>query len=316
MLRLMEQTDRIEHVPEVLYHWRRTPGSTALAPGEKQWAADVGRRAVEEHLARTGQAATVEPGKVPGFYRAHFQVLGDPRVAVVVVGNGEDEIQQCVQSVREHTAYANYQITQASRNCASVNAAVRSLPSDHVLVLDASLRPTETGWLEALIEYAQQPSIGAVGGSIAYPDGCFRHLGLVLGVEGGVARVLHRQLERHGYFGSAMGVRNYSAVSAECLMTRRDVFEALGGFDAGLPWSVADVDYCLEARGTGRRVVFTPYASLQIRPGAAPAPSPDASAIASLRQRWGRELDADPYYNRNLDPASAQYRLGSAAGST
>src|SRR6185436_7796138 len=116
-------------------------------------------------------------------------------------------------------------------------------------------------WLTALLEYSQQEAIGAAGGKIQYPDGRLRHIGMVTCVSGGPANIFEGHPgESYGYFSSAIGVRNYAALSGECLMTRRDVFERLGGFDERLPWRDADIDYCERARAAGLRLVFTPYA--------------------------------------------------------
>ena len=115
-------------------------------------------------------------------------------------------------------------------------------------------------------------------------------------VEGGPAAILHGQGgDRYGYFSSAIGVRNYAAVSGECLMTRREVFDRLGGFDQCLPWRGADVDYCVRARQAGLRVVFTPYARLR--------------CASAMPVRAGTVVYEDPYYNPNLSRASADYLL-------
>jgi GT2 family glycosyltransferase len=226
-----------------------------------------------------------------------------------VCGENADAGDACLARVRESTEGAPYEIVQARRCAAAVNAAVAASAAEQVVLLDAALDVRGPGWLTALLEYAQQPAIGAVGGRISYPDGRFRHIGIVVGVGRGVDRPLHAHLKTPGYFTSAIGVRNYSAVSAECLMTSRALFQELGGLDEALPWSVADVDYCLKARRASRRVVFTPYADAQIRAGVEPAPLPDADAISALRARWGETLERDPYYNPNFDKVRADYSL-------
>ena len=84
LLRLTERTDRIVHVPEVLYHWRQAPTSVAADPSAKPWAYDAGRRAVQEHCDRVGIDATVEPGSLPGTYRTVRRLPERPRVSVVI----------------------------------------------------------------------------------------------------------------------------------------------------------------------------------------------------------------------------------------
>jgi hypothetical protein len=179
---------------------------------------------------------------------------------------------------------------------------------EHLLFLDNALRPLDEDWLTALLEYSQQEPIGAVGGKILYADGSLKHVGLLLGVNGCVAPAFHRHPQSSlGYWGSAIAVRNYSAVSAACMMTRRAVFERCGGFRAEFG-RFADVDYCLRLTGAGYRVVFTPHAVLTVVEPSQPVETPRAGEQAArLRAVWGERLAHDPYYNANLSRESPDY---------
>lgn len=304
MLRLSEVTSRIHHLPRVLYHWRRTPQSTASSGAAKPWADDAGRRAVQSHLDRTGQKADVISGGVPGLYRARFEISDHPLVSLIVVGTNQPP----------RSRYPHIEVLSAARQSISVNAACASARGVYLLFVDAGLDVVNDDWVESLLEYAQQTSIGAVGARIEYADGRLRHLGLLLGVGDGIARAMDGKAPpTFGYFSSAIGVRNYSAVSAECLMTRREVFDRIGGFDESLPWSVADVDYCVRARDLGLRSVFTPYAVLRRRHDADSESGPSSVDVATLRRKWGQRLDNDPYYNPNLSRRSGLYLIGSSA---
>ena len=109
-----------------------------------------------------------------------------------------------------------------------------------------------------------------------------------------------------GYWGTAIAVRNYSAVSGECLMTRRAVYDEVGGFDDGMG-GFADVDYCLRVTDAGYRVVFTPHAPLVHDDSSSRSAGADARAARRLRERWSDRLDRDPYYNFNLSRDSPDY---------
>ncbi|OFW20998.1 MAG: hypothetical protein A3G21_23740 [Acidobacteria bacterium RIFCSPLOWO2_12_FULL_66_21] len=302
MLRLSELTTRIDHIPRVLYHWRRTPESTASAGSTKPWAHDSGKRALEDYARRNGIQAEVLSGGVPGLYRMKFAIAGQPLVTLVLVAENESSADpdRAAAALRARTAYPYVSIVAAVAPAASltsrVNAAIRAADGAQVVVVDAALEPVDEEWLTALLEYSQQQAIGAVGAKIQYPDGRLRHIGMVTCAAGGPAPILHGYpADSYGYFSSAIGVRNYSAVSGECLMTRRDVFDRLRGFDEGLPWRGADVDYCIRARQLGLRIVFTPYARLVCASRMPPRP---AAAACD-----------DPYYNLNLSRASADYLL-------
>jgi O-antigen biosynthesis protein len=303
MLRLTDVTTRIEHLPHVLYHWRRTPGSTAIAASAKPEAEDAGKRAVEDYLRRNAIDGEVVSGGVPSLYRAKFAITGHPLVTIVVVAAHATEaaLADAVAAVRAQTRYAPVDVVTASGAPAAltgqVNAAIRAAAGAHIVMIDAALRPLDDGWLAALLEYSQQEAIGAAGGKIQYADGRLRHIGIVTCVAGGPAHIFEGYPgESYGYFSSAIGVRNYAALSGECLMTRRDVFERLGGFDERLAWRDADIDYCARAGDAGLRLVFTPYARFRWT-GAAGTPRRTATA---------RD---DPYYNRNLSRGSADYRV-------
>jgi GT2 family glycosyltransferase len=314
-LRLAEMTTKIRHVPKVLYHWRRTPESTANTGTEKSWASEAGMRALEDTVRRRGVDASVVSGGVPGLYRVKFAIRDEPLVVIVVANSSGGAFTDRLQSATAHPRLEILSVDAAGGNLASaVNAAVRRTRADHVVLLSPSVEPVTDEWLAALLEYSQQDPIGAVGAKIQYPDGRIRHIGLLTGVDAGVARAMHGHPPPpigYGYFSSAIGVRNYSAVSHECLMTRRDMFERVGGFDALIPWSVADVDYGLKVIRAGRRVVFTPHASLRIREDATAEPAPDPAALDALRARWGQTLDVDPYFNRNLTTADYHSFLSS-----
>ena len=161
-------------------------------------------------------------------------------------------------------------------------------------------------WMSAMLENAQEPAIGAVGAKLLYPDGRLQHIGIVLGVAGLAAHAFHQHPGASpGYFGSAIMPRNYSAVTAACMMTRREVFDQVGGFDERLAIDFNDVDYCLRLRRAGYRVVFTPWAELYHHEsasfGARTGPRPgrrDAAALGGRhRSRSVLQSQPDPRFS-------------------
>ena len=172
------------------------------------------------------------------------------------------------------------------------------------MFLNNDVEALEPGWLEAMAEHATRREIGAVGAKLLYPDGRVQHAGIVTGMQG-IAGHLYRGLagDSHGPFGMADLVRNVSAVTGACLMTRREVFEQVGGFSQGLGVAFNDVDYCLSLGRAGYRTVYTPYAVLRHEESAsrgaddgAREPEFDSEKVGML-QRWGSALYADPYHH-------------------
>ena len=188
------------------------------------------------------------------------------------------------------------------------NFAVRHCDSPYLLFLNNDTEVVSPEWLTAMLEFAQHQEIGAVGAKLLYPDDTIQHAGVVLGI-GGVAGHSHRYLPEHhlGYFGQHNLVRNYSAVTAACLLTRREVFEAVGGFNEELAVAFNDVDFCLKIRQAGYRIVYTPYARLYHYESASRGSDSTAENTGRFRAetaymlaRWGAWLQNDPYYNPNL----------------
>jgi GT2 family glycosyltransferase len=192
-----------------------------------------------------------------------------------------------------------------------INIGVARAEGAHVVLFNDDLEVMASEWLSAMLEYSQQPAIGAVGAKLLYPDGRLQHVGMILGVAGIAAHAWHQHPgATPGYASGAVSVRNVSAVTAACLMSRRDVFLEAGGFDERFRVDFNDVDYCLRVRQAGYRIVFTPYAQLYHHESASFGPRvQDEGGAAEMRRRWGAVLDADPYYNPNLTREHPDYRI-------
>jgi GT2 family glycosyltransferase/ubiquinone/menaquinone biosynthesis C-methylase UbiE len=339
-LRVSEKARRIEHVPRVLYHWRMSPGSAAADASAKggQWR-ETSRRALEDAIERRGLDAKVENGIAPGTYRVRHATDDAARVTIIIPTRDKvDLLRRCVDSILAHTQHPTYEIlvisngSEESRTYEYLdeqqqrgvlrylrfdepfnfsrlnNHAARHCDSPYLLFMNNDVEIEVDGWLRAMLEHAQNEQVGAVGAKLLYPDRRVQHAGVVLGVMG-VAGHCHRGLaeDSHGYFGQVDVVRNYSAVTAACLLTRREVFEDVKGFSEELEVAFNDVDFCLKCREAGYRVVYTPYARL-VHHESASRGRDDLSAdktrfhweIARVLNRWGGQLYQDPYYNPNL----------------
>jgi GT2 family glycosyltransferase len=349
LLRIMERTSRIQHVPRILYHWRKLPQSTASAGQAKTWAIDAGRVALEDYVKRNAIDAEVLPGGAPGLYRVKRRIRGRPLVSLVIPtagrvrtidGHSVDTLANAIRSVVRKTTYDRYEFiivadaagvpestTRALEGTAhrvlrferlglfnfsaKVNAGAAVASGDHLVLFNDDLEVIASEWLTALLEYSQEPGIGAVGAKLLYPDGRLQHIGIVLGVAGVAAHAFHQHPGvSQGYSGSAIMVRNYSAVTGACLMTRRSVFEEVGRFDERFPIDFNDVDYCLRLRRAGYRIVFTPWAQLYHHESASfGARYHDLSALTEMRRRWADVIDRDPYYSPHLTRDFPDYRI-------
>jgi GT2 family glycosyltransferase len=330
LLRISERTNRIMHIPRVLYHWRRTQSSSASNVRQKPGQLSASVRAIEDHLSRRNEKArVVVDWRTHAFYVRRG--LLEAKTISIVIRNRHDaeRLRRCVEIVTSKTSYSSYEIVVVQQESESVeqslcrvvhasnassvatlnNCAVQQTDSPWLLFLDDSIEVIEPDWLTIMAEHVQRPEVGAVGPRLVNRNGTIEHAGIILGVDG-IAQPAFRGFpaEHPGVNRQLQMTRNYSAVSGACLLTRRKVFLEVGGFEESLPESLADVDLCLKMRRAGYQIVYTPVAKLYWD-----APVRDevgATAEAIMRQRWPDILERDPYYNPNLSRERADFSLG------
>ena len=348
-LRCMEQVSaaQIHHIPKVLYHWRMHPQSTARATSVKPYAETAGERALNEHFVRCGVRATSE--NVDHGYRTRYALPVDlPLVSLIIPArNGLALLRQCISKLTERTRYQRYEIIVAdnssgapqtlayleqmkSRGALRVvrgdggindsalnNRAVEHANGEIVGLLNDAIEIVSPDWLAEMVSIALQRGVGAVGARLWHPDKTLRHGGIVLGV-GGVASPSHKGLRAAdpGYFRRAALIQSLSAVSADCLIVRKEHYLAVGGLnETDLEVAFGDVDFCLRLRELGLRNVWTPYAQA-IHHGAEREVDTTrerrqrhAHAVEYMLRRWKELLRLDPAYNPNLTLDSEDYGL-------
>jgi GT2 family glycosyltransferase len=335
MLRMTERTQKIFHIPRILYHWRKVSGSTAAFALAKSSSSDAGRRALEEHMQRRGIEAVVV-NDAPNRYRVRPRLLGNPKVSIIIPTKDKVPLlRRCLESIERKTDYGNYEVIVVDNGSvesatkaflATVqhrviqapgpfnfsrinNAAVQQASGEYLLFLNNDTEVISPEWLVAMLEFCQLPEIGIVGAKLLFPNDTVQHAGVVLGL-GGVAGhcFLGAKSRDRGYFDLLFRTRNVSAVTAACMMIRRTVFDEVGRFDEELPVAFGDVDLCLQVRNAGYRIVYTPYAMLYHYESASRGYGVASRDIAAMKQRWG-DMQNDPFYNPNLSLKRSGYKL-------
>jgi len=293
-LKVLERTDAVVHIPKVLYHWRKVPGSTAAFFSEMSYAQDAGKLALECAARRRGLGAEVLEGKFPGTYRVQYRIQGEPLVSIIIPFKDKPELlRMCLGSILEKSTWRSFEIIGVSNNSsepqtfaemaawsardARIRFVEHNVPfnfseinnfavcehakGDHVLLLNNDIEIITPGWIESLLEFSQRPEVGVVGARLYYPDGRLQHAGAILGI-GGVAGHSHKYFpgDHHGYFSRPHIVQNLSAVTAACCMFKRSVFDEVGGLDdEHLNVAFNDIDFCLRVREASYLNVYTPY---------------------------------------------------------
>jgi len=351
-LRIWERIDDtdIVHIPKILYHWRAIEGSTALEINEKNYAVQAGLKALQAHLKRIGANASAEViPNLPFFRVVHNVSKPEPKVSLIIPTKDRvDLVAACIESIFKTTNYSNFEIIVVDNNSeekasfdyfdslqksgkakilkyphpfnysAINNFAVAQSESDIVGLVNNDIEFISDGWLTEMVSWAEQPDIGCVGAKLYFESGQIQHGGVVLGI-GGVAGHAHKYFDReaYGYFSRAKVTQNFSAVTAACLLVKRDIFnEAEGLNEKDLIVAFNDVDFCLKVRTAGYRNVWTPFAEAyhyeSISRGAENDPQKIARfnrEIDYMKTTWGKALENDPFYSPNLSNVYEDFSL-------
>ncbi len=302
------RTDNVRHIPKILYHWRAIKGSVALSADQKPYAHERARTAITETLAAKGVTAVVTRGRGELHRLTYPPPKVAPLISVILFGGRDNE------KAREIVANAGPDYPTEVIACsgeprfAALSSAVNNAAGSMLCFLDARTLAASAEWLGCLAGHAARAGIGAVGAKVLYPNKRLKHPGYVLGIHGGVGRPYHSYRNGFpGHYSWLVTARNVSAVSADCLVIRRDVFDMVGGFDAAsFPANYGDIDLCLRLIESGYRNVWTPWAEI-VQPR--DRVSDDTAELDRLIKRHRTLFQRDPYYNPNLSLDSDTFAL-------
>lgn len=338
-LRVTEITSKIVRIPEVLYHWRTIPQSAASSSNAKPYAYMAAKKAIKDSLNRRKIDAEVLDGPSTSFYRVKYKILGNPKVSIIIPTSDKVKVlQRCIQSVLNKTEYDNYEIlvvtnqnkeTQSFRYYEEIksnskvriteydgtfnyskiiNYAVPLLDSRYIIFLDSDTEIISREWITAMLEHVQRKEVGIAGALLYYPNDTIQHAGVIIGING-VAGHSHKYFPRNtfGYMNRVKIIQNLSAVTAACLMTKKNVFEEVGGFDENYSHTY-DLDFCLKVKEKGYLIVYTPYSELYHHKSLSRSYEDTLEKQARFKKeveyfqrKWKDVLaKGDPYYNPNL----------------
>jgi GT2 family glycosyltransferase len=320
LLRLIARNATIAHIPDVLYH-RSASNSIAPSPA-------AARRTLEAN----GQK--VEDGPAPGTHRLRFPIVGNPLVSIVIpsacrpitIKNRQTWfLLECISSIRRLTTYSNIEIIALDNNDMPADLAAALKPFDirivhfteefnltrkinlgashargeQLLLLNDDVEVISPDWIESMLEYSQQPQIGAVGAKLLFPNNTQQHTGVIL-LNGNPRHPFYgRPADHPGYFHSSQVVRNWSAVTGACMMTRAGNYKKVAGFSEEFPLNYNDIDYCLKLLDTGLRIVCTPFALLYHHESVSKTGT-YREEFKVFERKWRKKFPRDPYYNPNL----------------
>lgn len=339
-LKITEETDRIYHIPKILYHWRMIPGSTAANLDNKDYASDNGKKAIEEALKRRKLNAHVEKDLPSTYYQVVYDLKKESLVSILIPTRDHAKITgACLKSIFEKTTYKNYEVIVIDNGSVEKetvdlfnkykkehknfkvfvediefnysklnNLAAKKAKGDFLVLLNNDTEIISPNWLEMLVGYAMQPHVGAVGPKLLYPDNTVQHAGVILGL-GGVASHAYLGSEREdlGLYGRLRVPYDYAAVTGACLCVSKKKFEEVGGLEEDLKVAYNDIDFCLKLLEKGYYNVFLPMVELYHHESKSRGSDFDADKIKRfdseqdyMWEKWGDLLKDDKFYNPNF----------------
>ena len=348
VLRVMEKTNRIGHVPKILYHWREREESTANDISAKPYIIETTKKAKLEALERRGVKGHLEYIKDIVMFRVVYEVVGNPRVSIIIPSKDNyDILKQCLTSIRKETKYQNYEIivvdngsaeethAKYTQMCKELECKYHYAPMEFnfskmcnigahladgqfLLFLNDDIRVEGAEWLERMLGHAQQPQTGAVGCKLIYPNtNLIQHVGVVSFMVGPGHAFQRINDDLNCYWGRNKLEYNYSAVTGACLMIDRNKYDQVGGFSEQLPVAYNDIDLCFNLVEAGYyNVVRTDvrlyhYESIS-RGYDAVSPEKAARQQREMKKLYDRHPEFkgyDPCYNPNLIGNSDNFSL-------
>lgn len=341
MLRFSERAGRIGHISKVLYHWRAVEGSIASAPGAKGTIEILQKEAVQSQLTRLNLPATAEIGRTPHRIQlVPIPIHNHPKVSIVIPTKDSPHVlKKCLSSLFDKTKYPNFEVICVDNGTTDIralnlmrtypvkrlllpgrfnfsranNLGVHKTKGEYLVFMNNDIEVIAENWVEEMLYYARQEDVGAVGALLLYPDKTVQHAGVVLGCRGTADHVSRfASAESDGYAGSLACAREVSAVTAACMMLKRETFNHVGGFNEHYFTAYQDADLCLTLRSLGKRNIFAPRAVLFHLESQSRGSYYDFVDRNLLLDRWEDAIASnDPYYNRNFDVETCDYSLRS-----
>lgn len=323
--KLAEASFQIGHLAKILCHLSDSTPFQRKQPKPAQ---------VQAHLQtrlRFPFTLTFEQSRYPHVRWEHPEA---PLVSIIMPTVGAPPFMQaCLKSIFEKTDYPHFELilvnngaqtpdeipyfkTLKDKNNVKIlhwegikfnysavnNVGVRAAQGTVLLFLNNDTLIQEANWLSELVQWMCLPEVGAVGAKLLYPDGTLQHAGVIVGMEGLAGHNFYGMANpSDSLYGSSNWYRDYSAVTGACLLIRRNIFEAVGGFDETFILNWSDVQLCLKCIEAGYRIVYNPFCTLlhfESKTHKRNIPLRDFETALNAFQAYIEK--GDPYFNPNL----------------
>ncbi len=339
LLRLTEAAtkEQLIHIPRILCHIRMEEGGSA---GEEEW--ERARLALTAHYERLGEKAMVRKGEKTGFFRTRFVREESPLVSILIPYRGEKEaLRRCIASLDRKSSYQNYEYLiltaeenveegltekplrlvhfgQQATKAVLFNEGVKQAKGNYLFFLAPDTELIGADSLEEMLGSCMRKESGIVGARLYDGEKRIAHAGVIIGLHGlaGAAFAGFPKTEEDVY-SRILSRQCYSAVTGACMLVKRSVFEAAGGFSEDFGLAFWDLDFCLRVGALGKRVIYEPYAEFyhyedreKLQKEAKERLEEFHQAIALFEERWSELIrTGDPFYNPNLTLEKEDFSL-------
>lgn len=339
-LKVTEQTEKIAHIPKILYHWRMLKTSTSMSIDNKSYATKVGKTAIENALKRRKIDGDVIIDEKSGYYRVKYNLKKEPLVSIIIPTRDYANItRKCLESIYEKTTYKNFEIILANNSSSEQetfklfdemkkkhknfkvvdvniefnyskinNIAVKESKGEIIVLLNNDTEVISPEWLTEMASYAYQDHIGTVGPKLLYEDGTIQHAGVLLGL-GGVAShaYIGSAKDELGMFGRLSVPYNYAANTAACLAVKKSIFEKVNGLEEDLMVAYNDIDFNIKVLKEGYYNVFLPHVQLihyESKSRGLDTTSEKYERFLKesnyMYEKWDNIIKNDPFYNESF----------------
>lgn len=309
ILRCIEKSKRIVHIPKILYHWRMITGSTAADPETKMYCYEAGRKAIVEHFKRVGIDADVTHARLLGRYHVIYKTGENPLVSIIItnVVSGRDQ-NKMRDALRQNGGYEHCEIifTKEEKTAGAYHEGAQKAKGAYLLFINGRIEPNINDSISEMLGMCMQKQVGIVGTRIVDRRHKITDAGIILGYRNGIGHAFRGLDTRaHSYMNRAEQIGNYSAVSANVMMIPAEVWNESGGLDLEQELVYAQLALCEKIISMGKRIVFHGFSEWLDR---------DAEKREDFQKKTDscypfRQNKKDPFYNKNMTLTGTLFTL-------
>ncbi|MDE1817946.1 MAG: glycosyltransferase family 2 protein [Thaumarchaeota archaeon] len=333
LLRACEKSSEIYRIPQVLF-------SNFKDISKNDYDNNSHKTAIQRHVERKKIPAIVELAK-SGQYKLSPRLVDTPLISIIIpTKDNLKKLKKCLDSISKST-YRNHEIIIVSNsksketwkflnasghkvleynkefNYSKINNfATKYANGEYLLFLNDDTEVITNDWLESMLLYSMQDDVGVVGSLLLFPKSVFyklsiQHAGVSMGIAGPTAHSFgYCHFKEKHYRDFDKVVRNVSAVTAACMMIRKDVFGKVNGFDERFVIAFGDIDLCLRIRHLGYQIVYNPDVKLYHYESSTRGTLNPLDDNISFITRWEEDtISGDRFYNPNLSHLARNFRI-------